>query len=45
MAGFCQHNNEPPGSLEAVEFIDRLSDSQHFKKDLVVTKGKVVLVP
>jgi hypothetical protein len=31
MAGFCEHGNEPSGSIKKVGFFDRLSDYQLFK--------------
>jgi hypothetical protein len=30
MAGFCEHGNEPSGSLKN-DFFDKLSDNQLFK--------------
>jgi hypothetical protein len=32
MAGFCEHGNEPSGSIKGVEFLDYLSDYQLLKK-------------
>jgi hypothetical protein len=33
VAGFCEHGNEPSGSIEGVEFLDCLSDCKLLKKD------------
>jgi hypothetical protein len=31
MAGFCEHDNEPSGSIRKQDFFDKLSDNQLFK--------------
>jgi hypothetical protein len=33
VAGSCEHNNEPSGSIKDVEFVDWLSDYWPLKKD------------
>jgi hypothetical protein len=31
MAGFCEHGDEPSGSIRMQDFFDKLSDNQLFK--------------
>jgi hypothetical protein len=31
MASFCEHGNEPSGSITKQDFFDKLSDNQLFK--------------
>jgi hypothetical protein len=31
VAGFCEHGDEPSGSITKWDFFDKLSDSQLFK--------------
>jgi hypothetical protein len=31
VAGFCEHDNEPSGSIKKGYFFDKLNDSQLFK--------------
>jgi hypothetical protein len=31
VAGFCEHGNEPSGSIRKQDFLDKLSDNQLFK--------------
>jgi len=31
VAGFCEHGDEPSGSIKKVGFFDKLSDNQLFK--------------
>jgi hypothetical protein len=31
VAGFCEHDNEPLGSIRKQDFFDNLSDNQLFK--------------
>jgi len=33
VAGSCEHDNEPSGSLKGGEFFDHLSNCQLFRKD------------
>jgi len=32
VAGFCEHGNEPSGSIKSGKFLDQLSDCQLLKK-------------
>jgi hypothetical protein len=32
-SGFCEHGNEPSGSIKGGEFLDQLNDCQLLKKD------------
>jgi hypothetical protein len=36
-AGFCEHGNEPSGSIKGWEFLDQLSNYKLLKKDHGVT--------
>jgi hypothetical protein len=33
VAGFCEHDNEPLGSLKGGEFLDYMGDYELLKKD------------
>jgi hypothetical protein len=33
VTGFCEHGNEPSGSIRGGEFFDNLSDCQPLEKD------------
>jgi hypothetical protein len=33
VAGFCEHGNDPSGSIKGEEFLDYLSDCWSFKKN------------
>jgi hypothetical protein len=43
VAGCCEHDNEPLGSVQGGEFFDWLSDFQLLKKDSVPWSDLVII--
>jgi hypothetical protein len=39
-AGFCEHGNEPSGSIKCEEFLDQLSDYNLYRRVLLHGRGE-----